>query len=50
MFINSVSQYQYSPAFNKAKMNPVIARNRYKILLTQNICSPNLDVKMPETH
>lgn len=49
MFINSIPQSQptcsFQGNFNKAE----VLRNKYKIMLTQDIWSPSLKVKMPET-
>lgn len=49
MFINPISMNHKSttPAFQKG-LNPEVARNQYKILLTQDIWAEKLKVKQPE--
>ncbi len=54
MFINSISPFvktnytqENKPAFKG--LNPEVARNQLKLFLTQEIWSPKLKVKMPET-
>lgn len=53
MFINPISaastpKYSNTTSFKKG-LNPEVARNQYKILLTQDIWAEKLKVKRPET-
>lgn len=48
MFINSISGCRNSSNF-KSGPNPEVLRNKYKILLTQDIWAPKLSVRIPET-
>ena len=49
MFINTIPHYQQSCNFRAKAASAVVTKNKYKILLSQDICSPNLAVKMPDT-